>query len=649
MSIESRVCDPERARFAVEFLLPQLAPDSLVALARLAVSLSHAGVLDELRNQWESHHSGESHEELGNGDPGEEDQEKEENDDDDDNIGVDENDGDHESCDNVSDEEEVDRTETPMRRSARVAQQKKRDQRQENVVYLGQKKRSKVDAARPVQTCHNDNSLVLSVSSVTCVSSVTQALENARESLEWQMIAGPWIEKTLEGFSETELQERLTHLPPPLFSDSLMAGAAFCERINRLETFNCRFLRSVSGMNKSTKDEIIQALAMRYTTKEYRDLGQSVIPAQETRNQLMVDPETVLTRLQCATKESSDWTRIVSCARDAHIAWIWKDIGKTNAQVTEKLNDWFGTKHTEGTWANRRRMGQLLLQCPALAYQSVLSLDSNVSPFQIADVIKSNDTLKQLNDKLTLDFQIILGQKLDDNIEQSEELHSDGYMVIKNAIDLSLDTVEYFQRIKSDEFHSIFNNDRAENSGNDLLRLQVDYNNLQGQIPGTLRDQLVSLLQKECPGHSIRGMAVLRSEPGCRPQIPHTDYAEALDESPWYNWKTDQVPLGCVVALQDGTVFDVWPGSIRFNFEGHTFCHQQLVLNRGDVVVFRGDLVHAGAGFDHCNVRVHCYLEPNDGGFPRPKESDGTEITELMSNQPSILPRGSVIVRETWV
>ena len=39
----------------------------------------------------------------------------------------------------------------------------------------------------------------------------------------------------------------------------------------------------------------------------------------------------------------------------------------------------------------------------------------------------------------------------------------------------------------------------------------------------------------------------------------------------------------------------------------------QLTLNCGDMLVFRGDLVHAGAAFDQLNVRLHAYLDVMGG------------------------------------
>ena len=60
-------------------------------------------------------------------------------------------------------------------------------------------------------------------------------------------------------------------------------------------------------------------------------------------------------------------------------------------------------------------------------------------------------------------------------------------------------------------------------------------------------------------------MVALRSEAGCSEQSAHTDYTREGPPSGWYDWDTDFVPLGCLVALQDGTALNVWPEAIRFD------------------------------------------------------------------------------------
>ncbi len=70
----------------------------------------------------------------------------------------------------------------------------------------------------------------------------------------------------------------------------------------------------------------------------------------------------------------------------------------------------------------------------------------------------------------------------------------------------------------------------------------------------------------------------------------------------------------------DDTAFDIWPRAIRSD-ASCKIKPMQVKLRAGDVIVFRGDLVHGGAATEVENVRVHCYL--NAGGIVRPKHMDG--------------------------
>lgn len=103
-----------------------------------------------------------------------------------------------------------------------------------------------------------------------------------------------------------------------------------------------------------------------------------------------------------------------------------------------------------------------------------------------------------------------------------------------------------------------------------------------------------------------RDMVLLTSDAGCLPQRAHTDYVREAA----HLRGNDEMPLGCIVALEDNTMFDVWPGAIRcYDDPGKVFEHKRIMLNAGDVLLFRGDLVHAGAPFERFNMRLHLYLD----------------------------------------
>ena len=81
-----------------------------------------------------------------------------------------------------------------------------------------------------------------------------------------------------------------------------------------------------------------------------------------------------------------------------------------------------------------------------------------------------------------------------------------------------------------------------------------------------------------------------------------------------------------LLCVMPETYFDVWPRAfgkhIRpFKRVKHReqFQHKRICLQPGELIVFRGDLVHAGAPFANFNVRVHIFLDHPH--IPRRKDS----------------------------
>ena len=218
----------------------------------------------------------------------------------------------------------------------------------------------------------------------------------------------------------------------------------------------------------------------------------------------------------------------------------------------------------------------------------------------------------------------------------------DGFVVHRQAVAVDSFTRDYFESLPLDLFHVIFNNAPANSEENDGKRLQVDFATIEGSSVTAQRFmiELKRRLRELVPNYRVGGAAVLRSEEGCLGQLPHLDYPPPPAEGN----ARPTVPLGCLVALMDGTTIDVWSGAIGYELNGcgRRFERQTLVLNAGDVLLFRGDLVHAGASSAVLNVRVHCYLEPLDGSFQRQLEADGTEVTYFMHECDAIVWREDV-------
>lgn len=110
--------------------------------------------------------------------------------------------------------------------------------------------------------------------------------------------------------------------------------------------------------------------------------------------------------------------------------------------------------------------------------------------------------------------------------------------------------------------------------------------------------------------HCLEYFVLLRSLPGCTRQLAHTDYIpdeELLMSTP------ETRPFLCVLALEDNTKLVVWPGSQKvIQGRGRTMAPIEpkvVFLEAGDAIIFRGDLVHAGAEYDTDNIRLHCYID----------------------------------------
>jgi hypothetical protein len=97
----------------------------------------------------------------------------------------------------------------------------------------------------------------------------------------------------------------------------------------------------------------------------------------------------------------------------------------------------------------------------------------------------------------------------------------------------------------------------------------------------------------------------------CKEQRPHCDYGCSNDILQASN---EDMPLAAVMSLTDNSKLVVWKKAIRYKFPIES---KRTVLNynRNDLIIFRGDLVHAGAAYEEENLRLHVYLD--SGVVPR--------------------------------
>ena len=180
---------------------------------------------------------------------------------------------------------------------------------------------------------------------------------------------------------------------------------------------------------------------------------------------------------------------------------------------------------------------------------------------------------------------------------------------------------------------SIFNDD-------DEKRFQCPIESLFTKRNGLAKvcGRLDKWLAVEFPQHQPTDHVVLFSMAKCGSQPAHTDYTQQSLEQVLVDEEgggdTERIPLACVMAMEDSTPFDVWPGALRYDHVDPPVQCTRLRLNRGDVLVFRADLVHGGAAFELANVRIHAYLDVE--GVNRVKD-----WTFMMNNKSHIAPRGA--------
>jgi hypothetical protein len=170
-----------------------------------------------------------------------------------------------------------------------------------------------------------------------------------------------------------------------------------------------------------------------------------------------------------------------------------------------------------------------------------------------------------------------------------------GYFIVHSAIEIDLDD----EITHSEPYINIFNHSRTD---------EDDKKRSQREAGEGTRLKVQKLAKQYFPCHIANEIVIVRSEVGCREQLPHTDY------DPWCC--TENCPWSLIVCMSDQCVLNVWPYShivVRDRTRPIDFptglkkC--QVVLKRGDAIFFRGDTVHAGAAYDKENFRLHAYID----------------------------------------
>lgn len=201
---------------------------------------------------------------------------------------------------------------------------------------------------------------------------------------------------------------------------------------------------------------------------------------------------------------------------------------------------------------------------------------------------------------------------LDRDVFQKESLHVSGYQVIPNAIEIDERVLTKVQDDCAKQMSFIFNHNEM-NSRNDHKRRQRNLSlrtqymrDFDATVRQIVRDRVSTDLTPTNP-------VILHSRPGCQPQAAHCDYVpdDALKAV-----SDEQMPLAILICLMPNTRLKIWPNSARLATSDPSLLKnvkpiacEEAKLNPGDIIIFRGDFVHAGSGYDANNYRIHYYLD----------------------------------------
>lgn len=191
-----------------------------------------------------------------------------------------------------------------------------------------------------------------------------------------------------------------------------------------------------------------------------------------------------------------------------------------------------------------------------------------------------------------------------------DPLHTVGYRVFKSAVDIT-DSLLAEAKAKAAYSRRIFN--RNEMNVNDGNRSQVNLKKCSAELEKfieTLNQFILTHISDEL---KPADWVAIRSKPGCQDQAAHTDYVPDLSLA---MVQDSFMPLSVLVCLMPETTLNVWPSSIKLTSLTEELLSKAKVihckvekLEPGDILVFRGDLVHAGSSYENENIRLHAFLD----------------------------------------
>lgn len=198
-------------------------------------------------------------------------------------------------------------------------------------------------------------------------------------------------------------------------------------------------------------------------------------------------------------------------------------------------------------------------------------------------------------------------RSFDQSNNDDNKLHTDGYIHIKKAFKIPKNILDECIAQVNKKSSAIFNHNETVPK-NDKKRKQTNLAIKTQHIKSFIKDINNYLNLNINSNLEINNWVIIKSLPKCHDQAAHCDYAQVGNI---LNISNDFMPLSVLIALQSKTKLHIWPKSIRNpNSVMPKYIDKLTIeMDTGDMVIFRGDLVHAGSGYKEENYRLHAYMD----------------------------------------
>lgn len=145
---------------------------------------------------------------------------------------------------------------------------------------------------------------------------------------------------------------------------------------------------------------------------------------------------------------------------------------------------------------------------------------------------------------------------------------------------------------------------------------ELNFINDNPKLIGEFLDKLDFELNQFDSNFRVKNLALLESAPHGEHQAPHMDFKpeEKFDAMTFRQSKENKYitkNASVIIALKQEVKMVVWKSTFNVEFlDKELFNRNRSVVSiaPGQMLLFRGDLVHAGYGYDNYNRRLHLYV-----------------------------------------